>query len=171
MKSFTLSLQDSRSVHEFMSRLKMNLLLVFTFCIISQVSQFQISPNMLVFRVIWIKSDMKRFWNSHDETCSTSRRCVTGWRPPVKYFYWPFQGGASFVDHLYYVCLVLYCFHARLFVDALWSPAGIRADLLALVCDILLWRCHFPIGILVKCGAWLYLFMIFAIFLILIQPM
>ena len=35
-----------------------------------------------------------------------------------------FQGGASFVDHLYYFCLVLLCFHVRLFVDALWSPAG-----------------------------------------------
>ena len=23
-----------------------------------------------------------------------------------------------------YFCLVLLCFHARLFVDALWSPAG-----------------------------------------------
>ena len=28
------------------------------------------------------------------------------------------------MDHLHYFCLVLLCFHARLFVDALWSPAG-----------------------------------------------
>ena len=28
------------------------------------------------------------------------------------------------MDHLWYFCLVLLCFHARLFVDALWSPAG-----------------------------------------------
>ena len=28
------------------------------------------------------------------------------------------------MDHLCYFCLVLICFHARLFVDALWSPAG-----------------------------------------------
>ena len=27
------------------------------------------------------------------------------------------------MDHLCYICLLL-CFHARLFVDALWSPAG-----------------------------------------------
>ena len=33
-------------------------------------------------------------------------------------------GGASFVDHLCNICLVLLCFHALLFVDALWSPAG-----------------------------------------------
>ena len=27
------------------------------------------------------------------------------------------------MDHLYYFCLVLFRFHAHLFVDALWSPA------------------------------------------------
>ena len=27
--------------------------------------------------------------------------------PPVKYFNWPFQGGASFVDHLCYFCLIM----------------------------------------------------------------
>ena len=32
----------------------------------------------------------------------------TGLSPPVKYFYWPFQGGTSFVDHLCYLCLVLF---------------------------------------------------------------
>ena len=30
----------------------------------------------------------------------------------------------SRLDHLCYFYLVLLCFHARLFVDALWSPAG-----------------------------------------------
>ena len=28
------------------------------------------------------------------------------------------------MDHLCYFCLVFLCFHARLFIDALWSPAG-----------------------------------------------
>ena len=28
------------------------------------------------------------------------------------------------MDHLCYFCFVLLCFHTRLFVDALWSPAG-----------------------------------------------
>ena len=28
------------------------------------------------------------------------------------------------MDHLCYFRLVLLCFHGRLFVDALWSPAG-----------------------------------------------
>ena len=44
------------------------------------------------------------------------------------------------------------CICARLFICALWSPAGKRADLLALVCGILLSVCHFPIGIL--CQVW-----------------
>ena len=36
------------------------------------------------------------------------------------------EGGASFMDHLCYFCLILLCFHVavRLFADALWSPAG-----------------------------------------------
>ena len=42
-----------------------------------------------------------------------------GASPPVKYIYWPFQGGTSFVFFLPCVC---YAF-ARLFIDALWSPA------------------------------------------------
>ena len=40
------------------------------------------------------------------------------------------------MDHLCYFCLVLLCFHARLFVDALWSPDKERTDLLALVCGV-----------------------------------
>ena len=28
------------------------------------------------------------------------------------------------MDHLCFFCLVMLCFHARLFVDSLWSPAG-----------------------------------------------
>ena len=66
-----------------------------------------------------------------------------------KIFYWPFQGGTSFVDLLWvffclafamplcvsvYMCLVVTC----------WE----MADLLALVCGVLLWVCYFPIGIL-----------------------
>ena len=42
--------------------------------------------------------------------------------PSSKIFYLPFQGDDSFVDHLCYFCLVLLCFHVRLFV--LWSSAG-----------------------------------------------
>ena len=49
---------------------------------------------------------------------------VTGLSPPVKYFYWSFQGGASFVEIYVISVLILLCFRTRLFIDALWSPAG-----------------------------------------------
>ena len=52
------------------------------------------------------------------------------------------------MDHLCYFCLVLLCFHARLFVDALWSPAwkGLNSWLSFVMsyCDGVI----FPIGIL-----------------------
>ena len=38
-------------------------------------------------------------------------------------FYWPFQGGASFVDHFCYLCFVFVMFSC-LFIVALWSPTG-----------------------------------------------
>ena len=47
----------------------------------------------------------------------------TGLSPPVRYFYWPFLGGTSFADHLCYLCLVFVRL-SRLFIAALWSPAG-----------------------------------------------
>ena len=40
--------------------------------------------------------------------------------------YVPLHKMSSLKDHLCCFCLVLLCFHARLFVDALWSPAGKR---------------------------------------------
>ena len=57
----------------------------------------------------------------------------------------------SIVDHLYYFCLVLLCVHARLFVDALWSPAGkgltSRLSLLMSNCDVT----TFPLVSWVRC--------------------
>ena len=46
-------------------------------------------------------------------------------KPSSKIFYWPFQGGISFVDLLCFCSvLCLLCLCARLFICALWSPAG-----------------------------------------------
>ena len=57
------------------------------------------------------------------------------------------------MDHLCYFFLILLCFHARLFVDALWSPAGKGLTaLLSFVksnCDV----ATFPLISLVMCGA------------------
>ena len=69
-------------------------------------------------------------------------------KPSSKIFYWPFQGGTSFVDFLCFcsvlcllcfvrVCLYVLCGHL---LGKGW-PLGSR-----LWC--LLWVCHFPIGIL-----------------------
>ena len=80
----------------------------------------------------------------------------TGLSPPVNYFYWPCQGGTSFVDHLCCLCLVfLMLLRNTMFMDsqliaALWSPAGKgltsgeRADLLALVGNVYWTLCYFP---------------------------
>ena len=69
-------------------------------------------------------------------------------KPSSKIFYWPFQGGTSFVDLLCFCSvLCLLCF-VRAFLYVLCGhllgkgwPLGSR-----LWC--LLWVCHFPIGIL-----------------------
>ena len=69
-------------------------------------------------------------------------------KPSSKIFYWPFQGGTSFVDLLCFcsvlcllcfvrICLYVLCGHL---LGKGW-PLGSR-----LWC--LLWVCHFPIGIL-----------------------
>ena len=57
------------------------------------------------------------------------------------------------MNHLCYLCLVLLCFHARLFVDALWSPAGKGlTSWLSFVmsnCDVV----RIPLVFWVSCGA------------------
>ena len=72
------------------------------------------------------------------------------------------------MDKICYFCIVLFCFHARLFVDALWSPAGKGLTYwLSFVmsnCDVV----TFPLVSWVRCGASMYRFLIFAIFLTLL---
>ena len=61
--------------------------------------------------------------------------------------------------------LFLLCFHAHLFIDALWSPAGKGlTSWLSFVmsnCEVI----TFPLVSWVRCGAGLYPFLIFALFL------
>ena len=63
-------------------------------------------------------------------------RCETGLSPPVKYFYSPFHGGASFVDHLCYFCLV-FCY-AFVRVCLLMSCGRLlgKGKLFSIVCDV-----------------------------------
>ena len=78
---------------------------------------------------------------------------MRGLGPDVASLGRPNKGTASFVDHLCYFCLVLLCFHARLFVDALWSPAvkGLTSWLSFVIsnCDVV----TFPLVSWVRCGA------------------
>ena len=55
------------------------------------------------------------------------------------------------MDHLCCLCLV-FVMLSHLFIVALWSPAGKRAEFLALVCDIYCDFVTFPCGIL--CQVW-----------------
>ena len=60
------------------------------------------------------------------------------------------------MDHLCYFCLVLLCFHARLFVDALLSPAG--KELTSWLSFVMSYSddVTLPLVSWVRCGALLY---------------
>ena len=90
-------------------------------------------------------------------------------KPSSKIFYWPFQGGISFVDLLCFCSvLCLLCLCVRLIICALWSPAG-----KGLTCwlSFVVSNCEsvpFPLVSWVRCGTWLYRFLIFALLLTLV---
>ena len=67
--------------------------------------------------------------------------------PPVKYFYWPFQGFTSFVDHLCFLCL-WFVMLLHLFIAALWSPAGKGLTSMLLFVMSNCYFVTFPFGIL-----------------------
>ena len=78
-------------------------------------------------------------------------------------FYWPFQGGTSFVDLLcVFSVLCLLCLCVRLFICALWPPAGKG---LSFWLSFVVSNCEFvsfPLVSWVRCGTWLYRFLNFA---------
>ena len=83
-------------------------------------------------------------------------------KPSSKIFCWLFQGGTSFVDLLCFcsvLCLLCLCASVYMcFVVTCWE----RADLLALVCGVFCEFVTFPLVSWVRCGTWLYRFLIFA---------
>ena len=93
--------------------------------------------------------------------------CETGLSPLIKYIYWPFQGGASFVDHLCYFCLVFVMFsRASVYWCLYWCLVVTwweRAWLWFVIynCEVV----TFPLVSWVRCDTWLYRFLIFALFL------
>ena len=98
---------------------------------------------------IWIKGEVGLPWNR--------------FKPSSKIFYWPFQGGTFYVDLLCFCSvLCLLCLCARLFICALWSPAGKG---LTTWLSFVVSNCEFvtfPLVSLVRCVTWLYRFLIFA---------
>ena len=82
------------------------------------------------------------------KSLAISSNGLNRFKPSNKIFYWPFQGGTSFVDRLCFFCLV--------FAMPLWVSVYMclvvtcqeRAEPLALVCGVQMWVCYFPIGIL-----------------------
>ena len=79
-------------------------------------------------------------------------------KPSSEIFYWPFQGGTSFVDLLCFCSvLCLLCLCVRLFICALWSPAGKGLtswlSFAVSICQFV----TFPLVSWVGCGTWLYL--------------
>ena len=51
--------------------------------------------------------------------------CILSWFGLFLTLFWPFQGGASFVDHLCYLCFMFVLFvRSCLFLAALWSHSG-----------------------------------------------
>ena len=84
-------------------------------------------------------------------------------KPSSKTFYWPIQGGTSFVDFLCFCSvLCLLCLCARQFICALGSPAekGLTSWL-----SFVVFNCEFvtfPLVSWVRCVTWLYRFLIFA---------
>ena len=99
------------------------------------------------------------FWLIIDFALSEKVRLEgeTGLSPPVKYSYWPFP-------RRYFLCgssLLI----VPLFIAALWSPArkGLTSWLLLVMFIVFLLLSH--VVSWVRCGTWLYRFLIFAIFL------
>ena len=93
-------------------------------------------------------------------------RCETGLSPLVKYF----TDSSKVVLLLWIIFVIsvlfLLCFCARLFINALWQPAGKG---LTSWLSFVMSNCEavtFPSVSWIRCGAWLYRFLLFVLFLI-----
>ena len=83
-------------------------------------------------------------------------------KPSSKIFYWPFQGGNLLWIFYAFSVFCLLCLCTHLFICALWSPAGkgVTSWLSFVVsyCESV----TFLLVSWVRCGSWLYRFLIFA---------
>ena len=72
--------------------------------------------------------------------------CETRLSPPVEYFLLTVPRRCFFCGSFMLFLSCFLCFYARLFIDALWSPAG-RGRTFS---GVWFWICHFPTGILAQ---------------------
>ena len=84
-------------------------------------------------------------------------------KPSSKIFYWPFQGGISFVDHLCYLCLV-FVMLSRLFIAAVWSLGKGWPHDSCLWC-LIVFLSHSHVVSWARCCTWVYRFLIFILVL------
>ena len=82
-----------------------------------------------------------------------------------QFFYWPFQSCASFVKS--FLLFMFRAFHAVLSVHCslmvtCWERSYLLARLFVMLSCVFL---TFPCGVRVRCGTWLYRFLIFAFFI------
>ena len=86
------------------------------------------------------------FWSTSELRV---RLALWNWfKPSSKIFYWSFQGCTSFMDLSCFFCLVFAMPLCASVYMCLVVTCWERADLLALICGVYLWVCHFLIGIL-----------------------
>ena len=89
---------------------------------IDKLGVFHPNKHIRVLIHIWTIGEVRALWNL--------------FKPSSKKFYWPFQGGNSFVDHLCYFCLVFVIISCMSVCWCLVVTCWKRADLLALFRDV-----------------------------------
>ena len=112
--------------------------------------------HLCVLIHIWLNGEVGAHWNR--------------FKPSSKIFFTD-RSKAVLLLWIIYVISVLFllCFRACLFINALWSPAekGLTSWLSCVMsnCKVI----TFPLVSWVRCGAWLYRFLIFALLLTLLH--
>ena len=103
------------------------------------------NQELLQVRGLSCHPDIYVSWSTSELRVRLARR-ETGLSPPIKYFYWPFQGGTAFVVFMSCVCHDFASVRCCLVVT--WRE---RADLLALVCEFV----TFPFGVVLdRINSW-----------------
>ena len=124
----------------------------------SSATFLKIVPNKYIFYVFIL------VWQSTSELREVGA-LLNRFKASSKIFYWPFQGGTSFVDFLCFFChMFVMPLYASVYL-CLWSPAGKGlSSWLSFVVSYC--KCvTFQLVYCVRCGTWLYRFLIFAPFL------